>query len=322
MSIDRAAFKTTDPLADFSTLFYNETVGYIADDIFPIKTIPKAQFKLYQYTKDSLRYRETRRSSGSEASEIEWSAFTRPDLAILHKLKARINPQDERDADAAVSDFDTDAVRFVTEGLQIAKESEAMALVTDSTKYASGLSATLAADKTWASDAGDSETDVNTARLAVFDACGQTADSAAMSYRTLNYLQQSPALKDRLKYTAPGAVPVDLIKNLFMVKNLYVSEAKYNNANDGAADSLTDIMLDYCVIFKKGVGPDLRGMQFGRNFMVNNWVTKTFDDPKLSGPAGNIRFVELQVEYILRAAAVDASGSDKFIAGYLISNTY
>lgn len=322
MSIDRANFRTTKAVQDYSIKFYNEQTAYICDDVFPVKPINQAQFKVYQYTKRNLDSLVVLTDSKSAAPVIDWSAFTRSDTALLHKLAVRIDPQDERDADEAVADMHTDAAENVTEGLMIAREAEMVTAITTSSNFGSGLSTTLSGTDVWTNDSADPEAIVKTARLAVFDALGRAPNSMAMNYRCLANLQQSPALKDRLKYTSGQSISIEQIKNLFMVDNLFISSAKYNNANEGGTDSLTDILTDKAVVFYKAPTSGLRSLGFGVNYMVNQFYTHEWTVEELGGPAGRVQMLEMGWEYKLRAGAVELSSNDKFVGGYLIDNVY
>lgn len=322
MAIDISSFKTTTALENFSIRFANEQTDFICDEVAIPHVVPKNVFKRYQYDLSNLKSVETQKAYDAAADQVDYGVFTRDATAHLHKLAGKINPQHERDADAAVGDIRQDTAATIMEKLLLSREIALVTKVSTSGSYPSGLTSALSAGSTWADAGGDPEADVTTARIAVKGACGKAPNAMAIGWTALERLKQSAALKDRLKYTSGQSVTEEQIKNLLGLQYLHVCKAQKNTADQGATDAIADVWDDFAIIYVKEPAQARRTMTYMRNFVVGQLYTHEWTVEERGGPAGRIKMLEMGWEYTLEAAAVVSSSDGDFTAGYFLDNVY
>lgn len=322
MAIDISSFKTRNALENFSIRFANEQTDFISDEVAVPFVIPKAQFKKYQYDLSNLKSTETQKAYDATADQVDYGVFTSDGTAKLHKLAGKINPEHERDADAAVGDIRQDTAATIMEKLLLSREIALVTKVSTAASYPSGLTSTLSAGSTWADAGGDPEADASTARIAVKGMCGKVPNALALSWTALEKLKQSAALKDRLKYTSGQSLTEEQIKNLLGVQYLHVCKAQKNTADQGAADAISDVWDDFALFYVKNPAQGRRTMTYMRNFVVGQLYTHEWTVDDRGGPAGRIKMLEMGWEYTLEAAAVVSSSDSDFVAGYLLDNVY
>lgn len=320
MALDPSQFQTNDPLVDYTIRIMNQREDFIADKIFVPQRIPKKLFKKYQYDVSNKRERPVKTSSKAVAETVDWGLFTTSSTAELRKLRAEIDPADERDFDAPVADLHTDAALTLQEQLWIGREKEAITLLS-ATNFASGLTSTAAAP--WATT-GNPMVDSATARVAVRTACGVEPTSLAMSWTAYQKMIQGTVFADRVKYSGAMGSPLvtmEAVKGLMGVKNLYIAGGISTTAVEGAAaQTLADQWGNFALFFVEGV-PGRRGMCFGNNFLVDDLYSREYQDDS-RGSREPISFLEMGWWYSLEKGAVDTAGSNKFIAGYRIDTIY
>lgn len=320
MAFDIAAFKTTDPLGDLAIRMANARTDFIATEVFPVKTVPKAQFKWYQYDKSNLRSVVTEKPSKAEADKIAYGVFGPTGQAILHKLAADIDPADERDADAVVADLDTKSAASITEKLLLRMEKLAYTLLATAANYPAALTTGLTTGTTtWADSGGDPIQVAKDAKAAVRLQSGRIPQRLAASYEVVEALRIHPQLIDRLKYTGTS-LPDALIAQLLGVRDIVVATAIENTAREGAADVLASIWQDIALFYWFDAADGTEAMTYGRTFMVEDVYTHRYIDEKRGGPKGRIKVVEMGWEYVHQIVARQSSTDADTTCGYLVTN--
>ena len=322
MPIDVSQFQTRTALDDFSLQILNEATDYIAGDVLPWKYVDKAQNKKYQYDASMLRDVETESNSKAAAEMVDYGVFTSSMTTKLHKLAAEIDPRDQAVSDSAVSDMKYDQATNIMTRLMIRMERKMVALVLDSTNYPAALTATLAAGLTWLDAAGDPQSDSTTAINAVKLKCGKKPNAIAMAGTTYRLLQNSPAFKERIKFTNAGLVTDDAMKAYFGVKTLHICDAVYNSTAVGATvnNTLADIWDDSVLYFVREPNPALRSMSFGHTWVRKNFYSYEYIDNTRGSGDGRIQIIEQGLEYEQTAGFVVSSADGDFAAGYLLKN--
>lgn len=318
MPYDRTAFITRQPLEGVAFDFMQDAKGFVADALFTPKPVPKGLVKVYQFDTSKLRLVETRKSTNSEADLIDEQLFTTNETLEEHKLGSEVNPRDVADADLPVLISDARKTRLVTEMLMIRREKLAADLVTTSGNYPSALTSAIASGSRWNEAGGDPESDTITANQALKNQCGRRANALAIGDQTRDKLRLSPLFRERTKYTSAGPVPDDLIKAFFGVQYLFVGDARYDSANEGATTSVGGFWSDNAILFVYNPSVGMEDVSFGHMYLRKTpfWTTVN-PDFKRNGAEGPMRRVEVGTEYKLGPGMVDVSGSTKFGAGYL-----
>lgn len=321
MALNPSSFITRTPVEEYSIKYINEQKDYVAEEVFPSVVVSKTATKKYQYDLSSFREVETRSSSKAAANKVDYGVFTSNLTTELHKLAGDVDPRDETNADAPVADMEFDQAENILQRLLIKRERLMNTLVSTAASYPADLTATLGAGAVWTSAGGDPENDAKTAHAAIFARCGKLADSIMLSQTGYLSLRYAPSLRDRVKYTKATAVSDEDLKSLLNVQNIYVSRARYNNSIEGAADSMAEIVDDYCLFFVKGSGGK-RSVGYGQTWMRNQLYSHTYEDQARGSGDGRIKVLELGLEYVMTAGGVISSSDGDFACGYYLDNIF
>jgi hypothetical protein len=320
--LDISQFITRNAIDNHSLLVANERTDFITEEVFPPLVCAKSATKAYHYDQNHLREVETRASSKAKANRVDYGVFTRDVTLELHKLAGEVDPKDEANADSPVADLEFDTAANIMERLLIKRERLMVDLVSTSSNYPGSLTATLGADVTWDSAGGDPEANAATARIATKAACGRPANALALSFSGFEKLRQSPALKDKFKFTSGQSLTEEMIKNALGVKFLHVCAAQYNNSAEGAANSLGEIWDDFALFYVKDTTQSKRSMGFGRMHIRNQLYTHIYLDNERGSTDGRLKVLEMGWEYKLQASGVVSSSDGDFIAGYMLDNIF
>lgn len=323
MPLPASSFVTRSPLESLSIRYSNDLTGFIADKLFPPVIQAKRSFKVWQSDTSNLRARIANKANDAAADVLDYGGFYSNRDTVPHKLAFKWDPADEKDFDRPVQDIENEGAMAITEALMVAREVEAATLATTSTNYPSDLTATLGADATWLVAGGDPAVDSKTARLAVRARCGREANAVAMSATGFANLQQSPALKDQLKYTSSGSIPLEMLKNVLLVDEIFVGKAiKNTNLEGNATQTLSDVWDDSAVFFVYDPSPRLKKVCYGQGYMRNQLYSHRWQLEERGSGDGRIQMLEMGWTYIQAAGAVVSSSDGDFAAGYLLKNIF
>lgn len=323
MPVDITQFSTRTPITNVSLKAYNRDDQYLYPKLFPDKVVDKTLTSIYQYDDQIRRLYETKSTTDAEAALIDWDVFKTSITLDEHKLKTKINPHDQANADPAVSGFDVDAAQSVMAGIQIRKENLAAALAASSSNFPSSLTSALSSGVRWNDAGGDPEANKVTADDALVAACGMKANALAMSDLCWRRLKTSPAFRSRVMYTdAHGVVTKEAVMAFFDIEYLFIGSATYQSTRLGGTSNIVNFWTDNALFFVYNPSPGLRDMGFGASFMRNKVVTRTFEDQRTAGVDGIMKYLETALEYKLAPLFVESSSSSKFNAGYLFRTVY
>lgn len=323
MPLNPADFITRNAIESTSIRYGNEQTAYIADYLFAPLPVSKELVKLWQYDTNNLRRSSTKKAAKSQADRLDFSGYYTNITLDLHKLAAEIDPADEANFDPVVADVTEESAMQIMDRLLIDKEVEAATLAVTSTNYPADLTATLGAGATWLVAGGDPEADAKTARTAVKARCGLAANAMAISWTGFEALKQSPALKDRLKYTSGQSISVEQVKNLLGLQFLFVCAAQYNNnVESNATQTLSDVWDDSAVFFVHDPSPRRKKVTYGVQPIFNQLYSYQYEDAARGSGKGRIKVLEMGWSYKLAAGATISSSDSDFAAGYLLKNVY
>jgi hypothetical protein len=262
---------------------------------------------------------ETQKDSRAEADMVDYSGFYTDRTAALHKLKAPIDPADEQDFDQPLANLRADAEDILLEKLMLKRESLMTTAALTAANYPAALTSTLAAGSTWLDANGDVEGNSATAASAIYTSCGKAPNAAAMSWTTFRKIIAAPSIVDRIKYGMPQAAQEEVIRNLMGVQFLHICKARYNSANEGAADVIADVWDDSVLYYVKNSSPTPKQMRFGAQYIRTQLYSREYEAPQL-GSDKPIIMKEMGLWYLLAAGGVVSSSDGDFIAGYLLKN--
>lgn len=321
MLLNPSSFRTQTALDNYSIQVANEMDGFAALKIFTPFYVPKSTFKWYQYGLEPLHLKKLHAPSGAAAPLHTYSVFTNTSTLVEHAIKSIVLEKDARDFDRAVADLNQDASRQNMEALMIELEDAMHTKVTTAGNYPTALTSTLGAAATWAVDGGNPLEDIRNARQAVYENCGRPANAMALSYKGMEYLRNHAQVRDVVKYTQAGPPSNQQIAAFLGLDEIIVSKAVYNNAKEGAADSLGAIWDDDALIFRKEDSQALRSLTFGRCFIGQSLYNKTLDAPELGRGLG-AHYLETGWEWAMEFAAQKSDSDGDTICGYFLQNIF
>lgn len=235
-------------LSSFSQRYSN--LEYIADQILPLVKVSEKTGKFAKYGKENLRIFSTGllRAPGAEAVEVDYTA-SQGTYACFERSAAKgiaweayQNTDDPYDPKRDATKHTIDLIMQANEyGLATAMSNNSIM-----TQYVA-LSGTQKWDE--ATYASDPIADIFTACEAVRTSTGRWPNLMVMPHKVRTALKKHPLIIERIKYT-PGKQTGGSLTNseleqaiadIFGIKKVVVGSAVYNQANEGAADSLTDI---------------------------------------------------------------------------------
>lgn len=292
-----------DPvLSNVSTKYSNEM--YLADKILPVVPTAKQTGKYYVYNKAMFRRNDTTRALGAKANEVEYGLTTASFEAFDHALKEKLPFEVINQADSALSP-ETDSVESVTEQLLVDKEIALATTMADTAVLTSNT--TLSGTSQW-SDYNNSDPigDVRTGAQTIQQNIFRKPNTLILGKQVFDKLMDHPAITERLKYTN-GIITEELLARLFNVDRVWVAEAGYNSATEGATDSLAYIWGKHAWLVYIAPTPRLKQVTFGWQFTYQNRQVMKWDDTDAQS-----RFVRVNENYVQKLVAVQAA--------YLIKN--
>jgi hypothetical protein len=270
-------------LTNVSIAYKNNT--FVADKVFPIVPVAKESDKYYKYGKERFSLPETLRAPKTAAKEIDWKVSTDVYSCDEHALADAISDRERANADNPI-DLETDTTELLTDIIHLGYEKRVADIVTNAANYPAGHTKVLAGTSQW-SDAVNSTPvkDVMDSRKAL-ENVGLVPNAMVIPSSVFYALKENGDLKERIKYTQSGIITLDILKSLFEIENIWIANSKYNAANPGQADSLTDVWTDNVWIGFVAQRPGLKQLTFGytlraRKFRVKRWREEKRDSDVL-----------------------------------------
>lgn len=264
-----------NPLLTNVSVRYNNA-AYIADQVFPVLSVPKRSGNYFVYDKENLRAPvETRRSGLARANRVDFSV-----------TKASYGPLTERSLEQGV-DQDlldeasdplaplTDATMNVSDKILLQREQDlasdlfSTSVVTNNTT----LSGTSQWDKyTTSNPLLDIQAAINSMKQNTV-----SPNTLVMGYSVWTQLINHPIFQDRIKYSQLGVLTLELAARLFNVSRIIVGETVVNTAVEGQTDSLGYVWGKSVALLYISPTPGIRQVSAGYHVTltgkkyVDNW---------------------------------------------------
>jgi hypothetical protein len=216
----------------------------IAAALFPFVPVPKESGKIPQFGKEAFKIYNTERALRAKSNRIDPEGITMIDYVCdEHDLEYPIDYREKDESE--VLDLDTHGTNVVTHGIRLRHEKMCADLAQDANNYPAGHKVTLAGNAQW-TDYSNSDpiSDVETGKEKIRSKVGKRPNVMVIGATTYKALKHHPKLLERIKYSMKGVVTIELMKEIFDIKYLYVGEAVYA-ADDG---SFNDIWADNCIL--------------------------------------------------------------------------
>jgi hypothetical protein len=325
MPYDRSKYITRTPEESMCFDFMAAQSGFLSDKLFVPKVVDRVQKKIYQADNSKLR-KVIGKNRGTQSTPplIDEQFFSSNVTLAEYKYGREINPKEERDADSPVKPMlgNGRAAALCTLAHMIEIEAEAVTIATTTANYNAANTSAIASGSRWNEAGGDPESDSVTAHQALKGSCGMRANSLAIGDNTLDKMRLSPYFRERTKYTGAGKVPIDYIKEMFDVQNIFVGDARYDSGIEGGTASIGGFWSDFAIMFvynpSPAIAPEPGAVSYGHMYTLAQrfWTTIAIDEQR-QGPAGPMRTLNMGAELALGAGIVMGDGDGDFAAGYL-----
>lgn len=228
------------PLSNLAIKAFSDSVGMIAQELFPIVSVEKENNKYYVIDKDTwLRLVTTLRSRKAPPRKIEFRVSSDSYACLNYALRSDNAKEDLANADRAIR-LRQNSTKIVTSGLLRDYEDRVARQVSSGTNLGSYVS--LSGTAKW-NDYVNSDpiSDVTTGHAFIRQNTGLKANTMVIDEDTLKIVRRHPLLLDMFKYTSGGEVTPDQLKSVFEVARLLVGTGIKNNALENATASITNI---------------------------------------------------------------------------------
>ena len=291
------------PLTNVAIQYKN--LALVGEKIFPVVPVVKESDVYYVFQQEELVLEDSLRAPGAKVKEIQWDVTTSTYTAQEHALGFLLPDRIVNNADVPIRPRITTTQKLMKKIL-LGAERRIQLVVQDTANV--GGSATPSIK--WDGTSPTIERNVDTAKNSIRTTAGIDPTSIVIPYQVSQTVKRDTTVRDLIRYTIPanellrnGDLP-PVIWNLEVI----VAEAIYNSANEGQAQTLTDIWTDNVLVFYKENVPSLDTLSLGYVMRVNAPIVKTYRVEERAG-----EMIEVS---ILQAEEIVATG-----AGYLITDT-
>lgn len=230
------------PLTNMSFAYAAE-FNTVHDKMFPNVPSDKQANSYYVYTKDDwYRIQARERAPGDESAGSGYRLGTDTFACKVFALHKDVDDQIRANADEAL-DVDADATRFVTQQLLMKREYDFAARF-----FATGVwtGTSTGSDITpgtkWDTSSGDPIKDIRLQMKAMQTKTGYRPNTMAFGRTAWDVVLDNAAVIDRIKGGAtagnPAVVNEQTVAGILGLKRIFVTDAIYNSANEGATASM------------------------------------------------------------------------------------
>ena len=219
-------------------------------------------------------------------------------------------PVDDSEARAYAHYFDAEAVAGELALDQVLRQQEKRILdrLQDNAVYTTGAGVTNEWD-----DAANAVpiTDVQTAKLAIFNATGLMPNTLVVAFSTFQDLNLCAQIADRIKYVFPGMArpySADLIAQVLGVEKLLVSKGVYDSTDEGQSTTIASLWSnEYAWLGKTASGGRLKQPCAGRTFLwtedsPDNAMVESYREDSIRGDVIRVRQHTDEVEIMVSCA--------------------
>lgn len=274
--------------------------AFVAEKVAPVVPVVKEADTYYIFGKEELRDKDSLRAAGAEANEIEWDVTTATYSAEEYALKYLLPDRIRDNADNAVRPR-INTTEKLTNWIRLGYEKRVQTIAQNVANVGGNHNVVTK----WDAAAGqDPEQDVDTAKSSIRQTAGVDPNTIVMSQAVWQALRRW--LKDQVtnmvyqEMISIGTPPATLWN-----MKLVVAGSIENTAQEGQADSISDIWSDSVLVAYIEPNPSLDSMSFMYTFRSRPFRTKTWREETRDG-----EFIESSVIQDERLVASDA--------GYLI----
>jgi hypothetical protein len=305
-------------LTAHSKAYTNDESQYISEKVFPIVQVKKDTGQLATYTMDNLRVEEALRAQGGSTKEVNHSVSIGSHYVLReYALKELVTKEDMENADDPIRPK-MDSVEQLLDRLWVIKEKMLADQITATATMTQNT--TLTGNAQWNNHAtSDPFGDIKTAKESVRSNGNKIANTIILSHDAWEELLIHPDTLARFP-GAPAVTSQMVMENLGRlfgpsIRNVWVGSAQYNSADEGAADSLTDIWSKVAIVAYIETRPALRSRSLG--FTYQKTASRVVEELPMSN--GNFEGWDRKGDFVRVTDKFDQQLVD-VNCGYLIKN--
>jgi hypothetical protein len=259
-------------LSNVSVAYIQSANGFIADKVFPTVPVASQSDKYFVYTKnDWFRDEAQKRAPATESAGSGFNVGNANyfcDVFAIHK-----DVDDQTIANAVASpgiDPEADAARFVAQRMMLKREIEWTNTFFTTGVWTGSSTGTDIAGAAWDNYSTSTPIqDVRAEKLAVLGKTGIKPNTLVLGAHVYAALLDHPDFIDRIKYTTDQATTADLLKRLFEVDNLFVSEAVKATNVEGETAAYSFVASKSALLVYSAPAPSLMTPSGGYTFKWN-----------------------------------------------------
>lgn len=283
-------------LTQFVIQYSQDTKFFIADKLFPSLPAPSGESGTYYTFTDSKGFfslpDKTERAPGTGYGRgtlfVDTSTYqTKQDgweIPVDDRVQANALPPYNPQRTAAES-----AAQVVL----LRREKRVIEAITNATTFAS-YTAALAVGDRWDNDNSDPVGYIDGRKEVIRGNCGRVPNKMVMPYDVWLKIKEHPDIKARIKTTTDSIVTLDLLKRLFDLDEILISQAMYNTAEEGQAVSLADMMSKKVFLGFINTKPGIMMPSVGYNLQVNGLQAKSYYEEKIDSNVSRVTVNEVQ----------------------------
>jgi len=272
-------------LTSISQQWKNEDDAFIAPLLLPTITVKQKTGVYAEYGKEALVVpNNLLRTGRSKTAEASYSKVYKNFGPLQERALKDFISKDELEQEESPLDVETDTVIFLNQQMAIAEESDAAAILTDTTVIANNQ--TLSGTAQWTNSAADPVKNI-TDRIKAFRGNAIKLPNTVMfSFNAWIAFITHPSVIDRFKYTQGGTITKENVLNLlapFGITEILIGKSMASFTAEGQPTSMVDIWGGNVLITYLTATPGLRQVNGGYTLRLENgkYVDKWDEkDPK------------------------------------------
>lgn len=254
-------------LTNISIAYRNKS--FIADQVFPLVSVPKQSDIYAKYTKaDWFRDEAVLRAPGEEVKRTGWNVdvtntYYCQNYAVGHDI-----PDEIRAGADSLYALDREATLWVTHQMQIRREVKFFAEFFATSYWGTTLS-NSGGDKWDVYASSNPIVQVRTGSETILQNTGLMPNTLVLGYNVFNALLDHPDILDRMKYTQFGETTEAILARVFNVDRVLIARAVYNSAQEGATISMGFAATTSALLCYVAPRPALMEASAGYTFVWN-----------------------------------------------------
>lgn len=286
-------------LSNVSVRYQNSE--YIAKQAFPVVPVKKDS-DLYRVYERDFRIPNSNRADGAAARDADFEVSTSTYVLKWDSLKELVTDNQQDNFDMA--DLRADTTEFLTDKIALKQEADFCNLFTTTSWSLNHSLTTLLA---WTNSAAANPiVDMDTACSVVINNSGLKPNFAILGRDGFVAAKNNPNVVDRVKYTS-REIDQNILAALFGVNELLVSHAARDTAQEGLAQTVSQLWGDVAFVGYKPARPSPKTPSAGYTFEKTMPAVRRWRDEELFG-----EYIEVNRKSQFKVVAS--------LAGYLIKD--